>query len=313
MSVTSIFDWLEPVGCPRRARWRRSPPAPRPALGSDCRRDADRRHGPAARHVDPDVDRPAPADLDHVAQPVDRGRLADQAHIGLQPALGHPIDDRAGAVDRRAFLVAGDDQAESSRRGPRAAAATKAAIAPFMSTAPRPWSKSPRISGANGAAGPALPGGTTSRCPAKAKCLPPFRRAPRAGSRPGRRAPRRLRTDRPRTPMASAPPPARRTPRRVAGVTLSAAISALVRSTTWGRVAAAWSMGGGIAQARSRYNPADQRDRLSARICEVVQGRWYRRLAPAGGLTDFGFSHVTLKPGAWSSQRHWHEGEDEFS
>lgn len=43
-----------------------------------------------------------------------------------------------------------------------------------------------------------------------------------------------------------------------------------------------------------------------------VQGRWYRRLAPASGLTDFGVSHVTLKPGAWSSQRHWHNGEDEF-
>ncbi len=44
----------------------------------------------------------------------------------------------------------------------------------------------------------------------------------------------------------------------------------------------------------------------------AVAGRWYRRLAPAGGLSDFGVSHVTLKPGAWSSQRHWHEGEDEF-
>ena len=45
---------------------------------------------------------------------------------------------------------------------------------------------------------------------------------------------------------------------------------------------------------------------------QAVAGRWYRRLAPAAGLTDFGVSHVTLKPGAWSSQRHWHEGEDEF-
>jgi uncharacterized cupin superfamily protein len=43
-----------------------------------------------------------------------------------------------------------------------------------------------------------------------------------------------------------------------------------------------------------------------------VAGRWYRRLAPAAGLTDFGVSHVVLKPGAWSSQRHWHDGEDEF-
>ncbi len=45
---------------------------------------------------------------------------------------------------------------------------------------------------------------------------------------------------------------------------------------------------------------------------EEVRDRWYRRLAPAGGLTDFGASHVVLKPGAWSSQRHWHNGEDEF-
>ena len=45
---------------------------------------------------------------------------------------------------------------------------------------------------------------------------------------------------------------------------------------------------------------------------QPVQGRWYRRLAPAGGLTAMGVSQVVLKPGAWSSQRHWHEGEDEF-
>jgi uncharacterized cupin superfamily protein len=45
---------------------------------------------------------------------------------------------------------------------------------------------------------------------------------------------------------------------------------------------------------------------------EDVAGRWYRRIAPVAGLTEFGVSHVTLKPGAWSSQRHWHDGEDEF-
>ncbi len=44
----------------------------------------------------------------------------------------------------------------------------------------------------------------------------------------------------------------------------------------------------------------------------AVQGRWYRRLAPAAGLTAFGVSHVVLRPGAWSSQRHWHASEDEF-
>jgi uncharacterized cupin superfamily protein len=45
---------------------------------------------------------------------------------------------------------------------------------------------------------------------------------------------------------------------------------------------------------------------------DQVQGRWYRRLAPAGRLTEMGASHVWLDPGAWSSQRHWHEGEDEL-
>jgi len=45
---------------------------------------------------------------------------------------------------------------------------------------------------------------------------------------------------------------------------------------------------------------------------EVMARRHYRRLAPAMGLTDFGASEVTLEPGGWSSQRHWHEGEDEL-
>ena len=43
-----------------------------------------------------------------------------------------------------------------------------------------------------------------------------------------------------------------------------------------------------------------------------VAGRHYRRLSPPSELTQMGASHVTLKPGAWSSQRHWHEGEDEL-
>ena len=44
----------------------------------------------------------------------------------------------------------------------------------------------------------------------------------------------------------------------------------------------------------------------------AVAGRWHRRLGPASGLTEMGASHVVLKPGAWSSQRHWHAGEDEL-
>ncbi|MEM7780807.1 MAG: cupin domain-containing protein [Pseudomonadota bacterium] len=43
-----------------------------------------------------------------------------------------------------------------------------------------------------------------------------------------------------------------------------------------------------------------------------VEGRWYRRLAPVAGLSQMGASHVHLKPGAYSSQRHWHRVEDEL-
>lgn len=41
-------------------------------------------------------------------------------------------------------------------------------------------------------------------------------------------------------------------------------------------------------------------------------GRTRRRLGDAGGLTDFGVNLMTLPPGGWSSQRHWHSHEDEF-
>jgi uncharacterized cupin superfamily protein len=37
-----------------------------------------------------------------------------------------------------------------------------------------------------------------------------------------------------------------------------------------------------------------------------------QRLGNAGGLVDFGVNLMTLPPGAWSSQRHWHIAEDEF-
>jgi len=43
-----------------------------------------------------------------------------------------------------------------------------------------------------------------------------------------------------------------------------------------------------------------------------MAGRWWKRIAPLAGLTELGASHVVIEPGAWSSQRHWHEGEDEL-
>ncbi|ETI65620.1 transcriptional regulator [Sphingobium sp. C100] len=59
-----------------------------------------------------------------------------------------------------------------------------------------------------------------------------------------------------------------------------------------------------IAERNSTGYPADH--------AGAVAGRWVRRLGPMAGLSDFGVSHVVLKPGAASSQRHWHEDEDEF-
>jgi len=45
---------------------------------------------------------------------------------------------------------------------------------------------------------------------------------------------------------------------------------------------------------------------------KAVEGRSRKRLARAAGLTHFGVNLCTLKPGAASSQRHWHENEDEL-
>ena len=43
-----------------------------------------------------------------------------------------------------------------------------------------------------------------------------------------------------------------------------------------------------------------------------IAGRSYRRVGAATGLTQLGISQCVLEPGAWSSQRHWHEGIDEI-
>ena len=45
---------------------------------------------------------------------------------------------------------------------------------------------------------------------------------------------------------------------------------------------------------------------------EPVAGRWQKAVGKAAGLTILGARHVVLDPGAWSSQRHWHDGEDEL-
>ncbi len=45
---------------------------------------------------------------------------------------------------------------------------------------------------------------------------------------------------------------------------------------------------------------------------EPCKARFRHRLAAAAGLTQFGVNRLTLKPGVWSSQRHWHSRDEEF-
>ena len=45
---------------------------------------------------------------------------------------------------------------------------------------------------------------------------------------------------------------------------------------------------------------------------EPCKNRRWLRVGDAAGLTQFGVNIVTLDPGVWSSQRHWHSHEDEF-
>ncbi len=58
--------------------------------------------------------------------------------------------------------------------------------------------------------------------------------------------------------------------------------------------------------------PLDTATNYPAPFNKAVEGRARQRLGRAAGLSQFGVNICTLKPGAASSQRHWHENEDEF-
>jgi len=58
--------------------------------------------------------------------------------------------------------------------------------------------------------------------------------------------------------------------------------------------------------------PVDASSAYPEPFRQVVVGRCRKRLGNAAGLDHFGVNLTTLKPGAWSSQRHWHETEDEL-
>ena len=59
-----------------------------------------------------------------------------------------------------------------------------------------------------------------------------------------------------------------------------------------------------VRERKGSSYPAPFHEKAGARIKQA--------LGDAGGLTDFGVNLTSLPPGAWSSQRHWHECEDEF-
>jgi uncharacterized cupin superfamily protein len=58
--------------------------------------------------------------------------------------------------------------------------------------------------------------------------------------------------------------------------------------------------------------PVDKRTGYPPPLDRIVQGRERRRLGNAVGLDQFGVNLTTLKPGAASALRHWHEMEDEL-
>jgi uncharacterized cupin superfamily protein len=58
--------------------------------------------------------------------------------------------------------------------------------------------------------------------------------------------------------------------------------------------------------------PLDTRTAYPPPFDRVVVGRERKRLGNAVGLDQFGVNLTTLKPGAASALRHWHEQEDEL-
>ena len=58
--------------------------------------------------------------------------------------------------------------------------------------------------------------------------------------------------------------------------------------------------------------PLDTKTNYPPPFDRVVYGRERRRLGNAAGLDQFGVNLTTLRPGAASALRHWHEKEDEF-
>ena len=67
-----------------------------------------------------------------------------------------------------------------------------------------------------------------------------------------------------------------------------------------------------MAKIDKNKAPAGSGTRYPAPHDVPCRHRSWLRLGDAAGLTQFGVNLVRLPPGAWSSQRHWHEDEDEL-
>jgi len=58
--------------------------------------------------------------------------------------------------------------------------------------------------------------------------------------------------------------------------------------------------------------PVESRSNYPEPFNRVVEGRSRKRIGNAAGLDQFGVNLTTLRPGASSALRHWHEKEDEL-
>src|SRR5262249_41089400 len=67
-----------------------------------------------------------------------------------------------------------------------------------------------------------------------------------------------------------------------------------------------------LTKLDSEATPLDTKTNNPPACDRVVPGRARRRPGNAAGLVQFGGNLTTLRPGAASALRHWHEKEDEF-
>jgi uncharacterized cupin superfamily protein len=58
--------------------------------------------------------------------------------------------------------------------------------------------------------------------------------------------------------------------------------------------------------------PVEARVNYPDPFAAPINGREKKRLGNAVGIDQFGVNLMTLKPGSWSSQRHWQHTEDEM-